>query len=232
MTGDAVDFTLQGVKLRVPAEFLTPKIVEVLNAQRYEKLEAQQVARFMRNGDRLLEFGGGLGYISSVAARAASLEYCAVIEANPGLIPVIETNHSLNGVSANVIHGVALADGIDSPYAGADGKMQFNLTPNFWGASTSSRVTIVNTIRVPVYRTSALLKEHRPNVIIADIEGAELEVFENVNLNGVDRIFFELHKNLIGLQGIRRLFDSLSRQGLVYDPDFSVGATVLCTRAR
>jgi ABC-type hemin transport system substrate-binding protein len=77
----------------------------------------------------------------------------------------------------------------------------------------------------------SLILEARPTVIISDIEGGEKDLFYDVELAGVRHVFLEVHKSIIGLNGIAEVASALGRQGLYYDPDFSVGAVVMFSKA-
>ena len=49
-------------------------------------------------------------------------------------------------------------------------------------------------------------------------------------LDGVDRIFVELHDHVTGLSGVGTLFRTLAAKGFVYDPRHSAGSVILFQR--
>jgi hypothetical protein len=54
-------------------------------------------------------------------------------------------------------------------------------------------------------------------MLVVDIEGGELDLFERVNLRGVNKIMIEVHQQVIGRRGMLRLFNALAAQGFHYD---------------
>jgi FkbM family methyltransferase len=228
--GTNVQFTLNKIKLSVPQELLSPVILNALETGRYEHLEVRQVPRFLRDGDRLMEFGAGLGFVSAFAANQKKLAACITVEANPALIPVIETNHEINNVKSEVINAVALSASSGLWDRVAERTIPFYITQNFWGASLTAIKSAIRVVNVPVVRVEELIAKHRPSVIICDIEGGEIDLFTNANLESVRMAFFEVHKSAIGLKGIYALTQAMAAHGFYYDPDYSVGATVMYSR--
>jgi FkbM family methyltransferase len=218
-------FHLHGVEISLPQSILSAKMREVFANEKYEGLEARYIERVVRDGDRLLELGGGVGFISTLASKKKALEACLIIEANPDLRDIILDTHQRNGSTATVITGVACP-----PDSTIDAPISFYLRENFWGSSLNSQSKYVRKVDVPRIDLQNLLREYRPTVVICDIEGGEVDLFPNIDMTGVDRIYFELHKTMTGLSKISRLFTALMSQGLFYDPDASVGAVVLFSR--
>ena len=68
------------------------------------------------------------------------------------------------------------------------------------------------------------------NVLVMDVEGAERQILGAAALEGVDRVFLELHDHLYGLSGVREIFASMDRLGFSYDPRQSSGPCVLFLR--
>jgi hypothetical protein len=58
----------------------------------YEADEANAAERCVREGFRVLELGAGIGYVTAICARRTAPENVLAVEANPALIPVIESN--------------------------------------------------------------------------------------------------------------------------------------------
>jgi len=71
------------------------------------------------------------------------------------------------------------------------------------------------------------ISEHDINLVVMDIEGAELELLSNAKFPGVDRLFVELHDFLYDLEGVRTIMVKLAEKGYAYDPLGSCGACVL-----
>ena len=201
---------VQGIKLNLPVELLTPRIKTAIETQKYEHLEARQLGRFLRDGDTLLEFGGGIGFISALAAKKASLNGCVVVEANPILIPVIEETHRLNKSEATIINAVALSETSPLWSRSTDGlTAPFFVSENFWESSLTHSSEYKSYHNITMILTKDFISNYKPTVIICDIEGGEIDIFENTDLTTVRMAFFEVHKNLIGLTGINHLIRTL-----------------------
>lgn len=71
------------------------------------------------------------------------------------------------------------------------------------------------------------IRRNRINALVMDVEGAELELLQDADLPGVERVFFELHDHLYGLAGVQEISTALDRKGLIYDPRGSSGPCVL-----
>ena len=73
-------------------------------------------------------------------------------------------------------------------------------------------------VDVPVFDLQEILDEVDPQVLLADIEGGEVELFADASrLGNVRSMAVELHQRMYGCDGVRRLFDDFSRLGFAYD---------------
>jgi FkbM family methyltransferase len=226
------DYVVQGVKLRLPDALLTPHLLRAFERGWYEKTEADQLAKFLRDGDRILELGGGVGFLSSYASKLKQIANCVVVEANPDLIQVIRETHSLNGASAKVMNAVAASRRSRLALSVNDaGEVPFYQRENFWGSSLSNAWSYRAIALVKVIDFQALIDEASPTCIIMDIEGGEAEIFHGVDLSIVRHVLVEVHKSELGLKGIHAIIDTLAREGLYLDPEGTSGAVFLFTRA-
>src|SRR5690606_7990249 len=53
----------------------------------------------------------------------------------------------------------------------------------------------------------------KPNVLVLDIEGAEIEVLARCPLNDIERIIVETHPRIVGDEATPRMFDALRSAG-------------------
>ncbi|MEL7345954.1 MAG: FkbM family methyltransferase, partial [Pseudomonadota bacterium] len=81
----------------------------------------------------------------------------------------------------------------------------------------------------PALAIGALIEQSRPTVLIADIEGAEVEVLRAADLTGLRLILVETHPPDIGAAGTRAIFDICHAAGLTYFHRGSHGK-VVCFR--
>jgi FkbM family methyltransferase len=202
----------------VPA-IISPKIESPLRGNRYEARECTAVRRMLRPGDRVLELGAGVGLLSTVAALVRGIESVTTVEANPGLIPLIHETHRLNGVqNVTVMNGVAASE--DGP------DIDFYLRPDFWASSMEPASRPYDSVaKLPQVGVRALVEKLRPTVIICDIEGGELGLFDAVDLSSVRALVIELHPKVYGKTGLERIGRVLKAKGLAV-PDGAQAASV------
>ena len=178
---------------------------------------AKAAAKFVRRSDRVLELGGGIGLISSIVAKIDGVEKVVSVEAHPGLLDVIRETQRLNDVeNAELRHGVvAEKDGQD---------VMFYLRPDFWGSSMEpdSR-PYSEAVAVRGYGLDSLIREVKPDIVISDIEGGELELFEHSDLEGVRTVIIELHPRVYGRKGQERILKAFTDRGFIIDQDHIPG---------
>ena len=212
---------LQGVRLTIDPEVMSPKMVEAIRSGWYEGAESREIARIVQPGERIVELGAGIGFIATTAMKTGQVKAYAAYEANPRLIPLIEANAGLNGVAFEVHNAVVdpKADG---------GTVPFYLRRDFWSSSLSPTPGgYVEEVAVPRVAFDAVRERYRPTMLIVDIEGAETQLLRGIALTGIKKIYVELHQNLIGRVGMKNVFDFLSSKDFHYDQHHSRGSVVL-----
>jgi FkbM family methyltransferase len=204
--------TVAGIRIPFVPRVITPLTEAPMRAGTYELAEARALRRILRAGDRVLELGGGVGFLSTIAALVPGIGRVVTVEASPKLVPMIRETHRLNGVNGvEVIEGAAVAEG------GED--IDFFLRPHFWGSSLDATLRAysraVKRPRVPVV---PLIAELRPTVIVCDIEGGEDGLFDAADLSSVRHAVIELHPKAYGEEGVDRVLGVLNAKGLHDDP--------------
>jgi FkbM family methyltransferase len=205
--GLRTSFVYHGVKLEIPNALLTDRLRDAFECGYYEAAEAKQVRGILQDGERVLEIGAGIGFVSTLAALTGKASKIIAVEANPALIAAIKRNHEINHVDADVYNEIISDE---------EGVGHLHVHPDFWA---SSLVDWEGARRVEVRKTSLQrrLEEWKPTLLIVDIEGGEATLFDGVELKGVSRIVLELHQEAIGRRGIKHVFDVLSAQGFHCD---------------
>ena len=182
----------------------------------------------MEPDEVVFELGAGIGFVSTMAYRTGHTRRIVVVEADPRLIPLIRETHLINGVdTATIYHGMAM------PHPGWRTTETFYVRENFWGSSASADagMPVTEEHQIPVYDLQALLDEHRPTLLICDIEGGEAGLYRGITLPTVRRILMEVHQAVIGGEAMRQLFLDIGHLGFHYDQRFSQGSVVVFTRA-
>lgn len=192
---------------------ISPTMHVIFSRGSYEGSEATILRETLDPGDRVLELGAGIGFISTICARIVTSGSVACIEANPAMIPVISKTHQLNGVKVSLLSGLV---------AKTSGVKELHTQVDFWSSSLHKRRRSedeaiskgTRTIVVETMQLSDLLDRFQPTYLICDIEGAEIEVFEEVQLPlDLRHILLETHPHIVGEEATRRLRDYLERQG-------------------
>ncbi len=219
-------YVLEGIRLPADEQLISENIDRALRRGSYEHEERDNLPRLFRDGDTVLELGAGLGLVSTLCARDRRVRRVTTVEANPALIPYVREVHRLNGVTDRVelIHAIALPDpSVD--------ETDFFVRNDVWASSTNGDVWgWARKIRTRVMDLNALVEDLDPNLLIVDIEGGEVDLFEGLAPGNLDRVYLELHGKVIGAEGVRRIFDTLSRLGFAYDPAHSARAIVTFRR--
>ena len=219
------DCVLNGVRLPLKSPAISQKMREKITNGFYEKHESECIRRAAVKGDRLLEVGAGIGYISALAWLSGNFDSITIVEANPDLIPVIEETHRLNSVRARLINGAAVDDGVEGE------KVPFYIRDDFWASSMSpGPFGYSKQVEIPKINIQDLLDEVRPTFFVCDIEGGELGLIPNLYFKGVKKVMIEFHQNVIGRRGMKTIFDAMSAQNFHYDQWHSSGSVVLFSR--
>ncbi len=213
-----------GVFIPYDPAIITPAIHRAIVDGAFEAEESARVGEIVRRGDRVLEIGAGIGFMSTLLSRERKVTSVVAVEANPHLIDYMALLHARNGVrKVRRMNAVLTNEPVDS--------RTFYLREDFWmGSLLPGPNPWLDTVSVPTANFDALLRDEAITLIVCDVEGAEAFLFEDVALDGVDRIFVELHDHVTGLSGVGALFRTLAAQGFVYDPRHSAGSVILFQR--
>lgn len=217
-------YETHGVLIPFSPEVITPAIEVAITAGAFEAEEAHELPFIIEPGDRVLEIGAGIGFISTLLDRHSSVDRVIAVEANPNLMDYMAHLHRVNRVrKVERRNAVLTNEPIDS--------MTFYLRQDFWMGSLSKGPNpYQETVDVPTESLDDLIREEEITLIVCDIEGAETFLFEEADLSGVTRIYLELHDHVTGLNGVRKLFKALENKDFTYDPRHSSKSIVLFRR--
>ncbi|WP_253381808.1 FkbM family methyltransferase [Notoacmeibacter sp. MSK16QG-6] len=196
---------VDGVKICAAKGELPFEVRRLLFRGIYENKEREFVQKAVKAGDCVLELGCGIGVVSLVLTRVAGEGQVWSLEANPTLEPIIRRNYAINGWQPNLRIGAV---------SKTSGRVSFEVDENIISSSLAAREGNRRTIEVDAVPISELIADIRPNVIIADIEGAEIDIFDNdAPLENIRTIVLELHPKIIGAESTDDLIDSLCLRG-------------------
>lgn len=225
----SVHYKLNGVDLVVPDDLNSDHLREKIESGWYERSEARAAARRIRPGQRVLEVGAGLGYVTTLCARAAGPENVLSVEANPRMIEVIRSNLERNGCGeVTLIHAAVTGRAKEGETA------TFHTGQAFWGGALARREDAVSEeVTVPLVSIRSLLKAHKPQVVILDIEGAEADLFQRPWPRFVQHVVMELHPDRYKDDSVvPHIIRSMAEAGLTYDHRTSNGKVLGFRRIR
>ncbi|MBV2360727.1 FkbM family methyltransferase [Thalassococcus sp. CAU 1522] len=212
----------RGLKIPKHPDITVGRIRGALREGTYERKECDAVMRVVREGDVVLELGGGIGYMSTLLARKKKVAKVVSYEANPGLIPYIHSVHEANGIDNVEVRNALLA-----PRAGK--AVPFHVRRNFLASSLDGEIdadAIIETVEIEKHGISPTLKELKPDVLVCDIEGAEADLIPAADWSGLRAAVIELHPQWIGQAGVQAVFDAMHKAGLSYFPKASEAKVV------
>ncbi|MCK4711885.1 MAG: FkbM family methyltransferase [Marinosulfonomonas sp.] len=200
-----------------------------LIAGRYESLESSAIDQHLRIDDRVLELGTGAGYLTMQIANRVGAQNVLTVEPHSKMIPVIEGNLAENGIEGvTVINAAAVPDSFTGEY------VTFHITAAFWASSLhpaiAGKFKSTKSVEVPAVTISELMVEHKPSVVVMDIEGSERDLFEAAWPAHVRLLVIELHPRIYSDRTIKQIFDQMSASGLTYCPVGSRGNVVVFRR--
>ena len=204
-----VEILLDYHGLKVPK---SPHLVEVIEKQlragRYEGPEVTGVAQIVKPEDRVLECGCGLGIVSGLAALKNRPEAVLSFEANPELIEWIRALHVANDLDMMEVRNELLMATPDRPKS-----VPFHLHENFLGSRLTEGGDYRETIEVKTAAFDDVKASFKPTVLVADIEGAELEFLRNADLAGIRAVVIEFHPIVYNVAGMRECKRILTQAG-------------------
>ncbi len=81
-------------------------------------------------------------------------------------------------------------------------------------------------VKLRRYGLKSLIAEVNPTVIVCDIEGGEMGLFDGANLSGVRAMVVEFHPKVYGDSGMARILGTLAAKGITLAPRNKEGSTV------
>jgi len=158
----------------------------------------------------VVELGASIGVVSCLINRLLVDPRSQIsVEANPHLIPVLQTHRHRNNCQFQVLH-CAIAYESDS--------VDFGLAENTAASSVATSSETVSTVVVPTRSLDSILRsaELQQCTLVCDIEGAESHLVAheaNVLRDRVHTLIIEVHRNHIGDQGVANIEAKLFELG-------------------
>lgn len=216
----------KGLKLVAEPGVIEGRVRQSIDQGWYELEESRNIPYLLQDGERVLELGSGLGFLTALMARDARVQSVTSFEANPLLARLAGEAAALNGVTDKV----DVRNAVAMPRPGAE-VCDFYLRDEFWASSLQSEPWgYREVISVPVADLNRVIAELDPTLLVVDIEGGERDLFDAIELGSIRKVFLELHQGAIGRDGMLKVFQALGARGFHYDQWHSEKSVVLFSR--
>ena len=174
--------TINGVDIPISRRF-SPKMVQAIRSGSYEATEARLLSGLVVSGDRVLELGAGCGYLATLAAKAGAS--VVAVEAERAMAQACRNTFEANGVEVTLEHSAVREQ---------SGETALLLRAKDFWSSKLTDVASEATEEVETVSLADLLAEHRPTVLVCDIEGSERHII-GTHLVGVRAVLIETHSD-------------------------------------
>jgi FkbM family methyltransferase len=201
-----------GIKIDVGHPLVTPRMAESFRGGTFEQFEVRIAKRVLEPGDRIIEMGTCSGYVALQAARIVGASNIICHEANPSAVQFAKANFALNNMDIAIRHCALMPASIAERYGGS---VRFFLSPELNNSSIKKKAG--ESIAVPVKILEDAIRELNANVLIMDVEGAEVDILTNANLDGIEHILMETHYRKMGRKKIDEMIAHLYRIGFAID---------------
>jgi FkbM family methyltransferase len=199
----AKETRIHGIRLPVPADFPDDRRRSLLR-ERLERRAVLAILTKLEPSDRVMEFGGGLGLLSTVCARRIGSDRVVSYEPNPAQIPFIKNVHAINKVQPRLVEAAIGTE---------DTTTRFWVRDNIVSSSLHEGDDGARPVDVKELNANGQIAEFLPTFLLCDIEGAEGAIFQNVEMDSVNKIMIELHPEVLGEDGMRDVIGRIEALG-------------------
>lgn len=195
---------IDGVRVDIAPEYTPKFIARSILARAYEGPERTIAKKVLQPGMSVVEIGAGLGIVGLLAARLTKGGKVVSYEANPHLEGAIRHNYSLNAAAPKLNMRAVTLDGLP---------VTFYRNDNIVSSSLLEREIDSKPITVDSVRFDDVIAENKPDVLIMDVEGAEVSLLGQSDLSGIQHIIVELHPHIVGEDAINNLVREINTKG-------------------
>jgi FkbM family methyltransferase len=171
----------------------------------YEEPERILIREALRAGDRVLEIGGGIGFVSLLCAKICGPSSVLTYEANPRMVEIIQRNYALNKIAPTLRSKAITA---------RDREVTFFVNDNIISSSLHERKD-GRAQTVAADPLDEVIAEWKPTAIVMDVEGAETTILTASELPDVTKLILELHPHIVGADAIAKLVQHLNKLGFL-----------------
>jgi FkbM family methyltransferase len=164
--------TIHGVKMLIDPSLDQGVELSLFETGTYEKGTIQFLEEYLKPGHRFLDIGANIGLMSVIASKLVGEKGVVyAVEANPGTVPILQTNIDLNNCKNIELLPIALSD------VQGTALLFENWEVNRGGASLISQGDNQQGVEVKMERLDDLFDENTTiDLVKIDVEGFEPQV--------------------------------------------------------
>jgi FkbM family methyltransferase len=191
-------------------------VLRFIDNNEYEQGEITIIKNTLHAGEKVLELGTGIGFVSAYCAKIAGDENVSTFEGNPSMKKSIDKLYALNKVNPNST--IALL-------GNENGSKTFYKNKSSFLASSAAndRSKKLTAFQVEEMKLNDIIQKLQPTYFIMDIEGGEYDIFVIIDFQSIRKVQFELHPQILGDQKCDEIFTVLNKNGFIKDALLSGG---------
>ena len=202
---------IDGVEIEIHVNEYSERMVRALSGGRYEHKERALLPAILAPGDHVLELGGATGLIAMLAAKIVGPQNVLTVEANPYIVDHAKQNFLRNGLQDIKIENAVLQNAV--LWKGPGSSVKFYISRDFWSSRLLPGPDTVDVVTIPTRCLEDLIRHSLINVLICDIEGAEVDLLMKADVSQIDTLMFETHHNFVSEESTNRLIERLINCG-------------------
>jgi FkbM family methyltransferase len=196
--------TLDGLTVICDPALVPRSVSTAIIKGSYERPERELARAAIRSGDRVVEVGSGVGIVGLLCNRLAGPGNVLSFEASAALEGIIRANFALNGLEPRLRLRAVTSDGAP---------ISFFRDDNVISSSVFDRGLNATKVFVESDPLDRVLAEERADVLVMDVEGAEIDLLTRANLISLREIIVELHPHIVGEAAVEAMIVSICAQG-------------------
>ena len=199
---------LDGCRLDVSSQTFSTFQRGCLWLSRHEEPERIAVTRYLNPAQPVIELGASTGMLSCLINRRLDRPAAHVaVEANPDLIPVIQSNRALNGCSFEVVHAAVAYDRRSIGFAHGEDHL---------AGQADLQVAVTERVATTTLRQLLDRRQWDRATLVCDIEGMEIDLWRHEADTVAERIgclIVELHEPISGREAVQAFLDGVRARG-------------------
>ena len=211
VTGNRVQ--LNGITVKVDNPLIQTRHKSTIFFGLYELPERRFVEKYVNSNTTIVELGGSIGVVACIAnKRLCHPDRHIVVEANPTLIPTLESNREINQCGFLIKHA-AVAYGTGEVCFSSDGHFLMGHLAHT-NESDLSRVQACTLSELVLELEGSA--ENSELLLLCDIEGAEIDLIRHdlpCIASRFRTIIMETHPGLVGTETTAAALLSLEKAG-------------------